>query len=560
MSPSDGPAFPRLPFVAAVIVTVIAVLGVRLAYLGTVASASAPGGTPRFPLHAQRGSIWDRSGDLVAAERYTFAVFAAPYEILDASVFSGIVAPHLGRDRAEIAALVTDRTQRWVSLDAEVPMATARTLRDLQITGLHLQRRARRAYPLGDEAAHITGFVDAEGHSHYGLEAWYDDFLRGREGSYAGNFGSDPRAFRAPVDGSDLILTIDRGIQRAAARALRDAVAAETATGGSAIVLDARTGAVLASTSVPTYDPADYAAADPEWYRDPVVAALYEPGSVLKAVTVSAAIDRGAVPIGWTYEDEGSISVNGMVIMNWDGLPHGTATLTDLLQQSLNVGAVRVAQALGPDRFYDALAAFGFGALTGVDLASESPGIVAWPDADETWFEGNLATNSFGQGIAATPLQMAAAMAAIANDGRLMRPYLVSEIVSADGQVRHIRPQPVRDVIAPETARRTRRMLADVVSGRVTQAAIPGYTVAGKTGTSQIPTEDGYEEHDTIASFVGMVPADDPRLVILVKVDRPDSVRGSDAAAPVFRTIARVTLETLGIPPDQPGALDGGAP
>jgi cell division protein FtsI/penicillin-binding protein 2 len=552
LSSVDGPAFPRLPAVAVVLVTVIAVLAVRLVYLGTIAASEMPADTPKFSLHAQRGSMWDRSGNVLATERYAFDVYVAPNEVNDGAGFAASVAPVLGRDVADIEAAVADHSLRWVSLEREVPMATARVLRELGLTGLHLQRNARRAYPLGADAAHLTGFVDIDGNSHYGLEEWYEDYLRGRPGNYAGNFGSDPRAFRAPVDGSDLILSIDRTIQVAAAKLLREAVERESATGGAAIVVDPGTGEILASASVPSYDPTDYAHADPEWYRDPAVSALYEPGSVMKAVTVAAALDRGAVPPGWTYHDEASIEVAGLEISNWDRAAHGTVTLTDLLRLSLNVGAVHVAQALGADRFYEALAEFGFGSATGVDLAEEAVGIVRWPDSEANWFEGYLATNSFGQGIATTPMQVVTAIAAIANEGLLMRPHLVSEVIAADGSVRRVRPQPVRQVISAQTAHQTIRMLEEVVSGKVEQANVPGYSVAGKTGTSEIPTADGYEKHATIASFVGIVPSSRPRLVILVKLDRPDSARGSEAAAPVFREIAQVALDVLEIPPDQP--------
>ncbi|MFN2114521.1 MAG: peptidoglycan D,D-transpeptidase FtsI family protein, partial [Anaerolineae bacterium] len=292
----------------------------------------------------------------------------------------------------------------------------------------------------------------------------------------------------------------------------------------------------------------------------PAVSALYEPGSVLKAMTDDSALDASVVEPGWSYEDEGTITVDGLLISNWDGLPHGTTTLTKLLQYSLNVGAVHVAQEMGPDLFYSYLAAFGFGATTGVDLANEAEGLVKWPDATSDWYHGNLATNSFGQGIAATPLQVTAAMAAIANDGRLMRPHSVAAVIDSSGAIEPIRPQPVRQVVSANTARRVREMLAEVVSGRVTQAAIPGYSVGGKTGTSQIPTADGYEDEDTIASFGGFVPVQQPRLVILVKIDRPDSVRGGQAAAPVFKAVARVALEVLDIQPDQPIDLAGGQP
>jgi cell division protein FtsI/penicillin-binding protein 2 len=274
---------------------------------------------------------------------------------------------------------------------------------------------------------------------------------------------------------------------------------------------------------------------------------------------MAAALDAGITSPGATYIDEGSIDVDGAPIYNWDHLPHGEVTMTQVLEKSLNVGAVHLALGLGAGRFYGYLQAFGLGAPTGVDLEGEVGGILHVPGAGEAGADGTLARASFGQAMAATPLQVASAMGAVANDGLLMMPHVVGATIPASGEAQSVAPRPLRQVVRPDTARALRLMLESVVSGHVTAAAIPGYRVGGKTGTSQIPLpeEGAYDEEKTIASFCGFLPVEQPRLLILVKVDRPNAPRGSDVAAPVFRQVAEAAIAALDIPPDNPAALLG---
>jgi cell division protein FtsI (penicillin-binding protein 3) len=552
--------YPRLAAVGAAVATVVVVLALRLVDLGVLRAHTASADAITFPVDTSRGAIWDRHGALVALERYTYRASAAPREVTDPVTFAAGVAPLLGLPEAEVldSASNTDRT--WVELAAGVSVPTTRALEGLKLDGLHLERVPERAYPLDETAAHLVGFVNREGKSFYGVEEQHDDVLRGTPGAIVGRFGSDPRAYRAPRDGDALILTIDRDIQVAAYELLRAAVEAQSADGGTVIVLAPDTGAILASASVPSYDPNHFAEADPGTFPDPAVSAVYEPGSVIKALTMAAALDAGLVTPESTYEDTGAVDVAGMHIANWDNLAHGTTTMTELLQHSLNVGAVHVAALLGSDRFYRALAAFGLGAPTGVDLAGEVAGTVHDPALESDWYEGNLASNSFGQGMDATPLQVAAAISAIANDGRLMRPYVVAARVRPDGEVVSTAPQLMRQVVSPGTARTVRGMLQEVVRGKVTQAAVPGHSVGGKTGTSQVPVPGGYDPRATIASFAGFLPVDHPRVVILVKIDHPDAVRGSEVAAPVFAQVARAVIDALDIPSDEPVRRAGDGP
>lgn len=553
MIASRGTAYPRIAVTAIVLGTGLAILGARLVWLGTVAAQGKDLSSPEQSIPAPRGTLWDRRGMVLATENYAYDVAAVPRNVPDQTAFAQQVGPLLSLDPAKVLATMQQYGPHWAILAHGLTKAQADALTELEIAGLEVAKQPQRAYPLGPAAAHITGFWNPfDVKAYYGIESRYDRELRGRPGAITGNMGTDPRSFRPARRGNDLVLTLDRDIQLAATKALETVMREEAAAGATVIVLEPATGAILANVSLPSYDPNRYAESDPAHFSDPATAMVYEPGSVIKAYTMAAAIDAGLTSPGATYEDEGSIDVDGAPIYNWDHIPHGTTSMTDLLSKSLNVGAVHLGLGLGPDRFYRYLTDFGFGNPTGVDLEGEVAGLMHIPGDGSQWSEGVLARNSFGQAMASTPMQVAAAMGAIANDGMLMVPHFVGARVLADGTHEPVRPQQVRQVVRPETARTVRKMLHDVVTGHVTQAAVPGYSVGGKTGTSQIPIAGGYDEDKTIASFCGFLPVDAPRVVILVKVDRPTAPLGSEVAAPVFRQVAEAVISALDIPQDQP--------
>jgi cell division protein FtsI/penicillin-binding protein 2 len=447
----------------------------------------------------------------------------------------------------EIWDQIRDPERRYALLATEVPPETGEAIAALSLRGIYLEPQPRRWYPNGPLAGHMLGFVNRENVAVYGVEAYYDEELRGRKGSQF----SDGLEYRLipPRDGYDVVLTIDRAVQSMVEERLAAAVARYEATGGDVVVVDPRTGAILAMASYPPFDPNEYASTPPERWANPAIAIVHEPGSVVKVLTMAAGLQAGVVTPESTYEDVGTIEYGGIQISNWDRKSHGVTSMTRLLQLSLNVGAVHIADALGRERFYDFMRKFGFGEPTGIDLAGEVGGILRTPD-DPGWYPADLATNSFGQGVAVTPLQITMAVAALANGGVLMRPYVVDRIVDGEVVIRKARPQPVRRVVSEAVADAVSEMMVAVVEGRVTNAMVPGYTVAGKTATAQIPTPDGYEKHGTIASFVGFVPADEPRFVMLVKIDRPNRPRGSESAAPAFAEIAAELVRLLDIPPD----------
>ncbi len=435
----------------------------------------------------------------------------------------------------------------------------ALAVRRLGLDGVRLVPDGRRIYPEGSLAAQLIGVVGRDGAGLSGLEADLDAFLRGHPGrmswerdtSGQGMFWSGWQEVPASA-GADVVLTIDRYLQRVVEQALDQAIKEHRARGGTVVVMDARTGAILALASRPTFDLTSPDFQDPQQvalFRNPAVTDPYEPGSVFKVITAAAAIDSGVATPNTYWYDSGVAVVGNARIYNWDFSANGPQTVTQMLTKSLNTGAVWLAQRLGAQRFYDYVHRFGFGEPTGIGLGGEAAGQVRWP-GDPQWSEMDLATNSFGQGISVTPIQMAAALAAIANEGKLMRPYVVKAIVTPEG-VRETQPQVVRQAISPEAARTVLEMMGAVAEKIPSSLLnVPGYRVGGKTGTANLVANGTYKPDAYISSFAGIVPLDDPRLVVLVKIDEPQDVPwGTVVAAPVFAQVAREAMVYYRVPP-----------
>lgn len=509
---------------------------------------------PTPTLKAGRGAIYDRTGRLLAADVANNILVAYPKDIKDPADLASRLARMLGRPEAELRpALEGKQGKSYVRVARNLPDTTVKALEKAidkrELVGVNIEREAQRTYPMGTLAAHILGFVGGDRRGHYGVEQNYDDALRGEEGTWGAPVLIDPSRYQSPRDGFDLVLTIDANIQRIVERELSKAIEAQDAEGGTAIVMDPRTGAILAMASVPTYDPNLYGAAPNDRYVNPAISRLYEPGSVLKAMTLSAALEEGVATLDTTYNDVGYIKVNGFTIWDWDRVAHGKVDMRTMMRLSLNVGTVYLSQWLGAEKFYFHIRNFGFGSRTGIDLAGEEVGIIN-DQRTKNWNELSLATNSFGQGLASTPIQVVSAMAAIANGGNLMQPYVLHQLRQGDKVVKETRPIVLRRVVSPQTVPAVREALVGVVEHAV-RAGVPGYTIGGKTGSSQIPVEGGYDPDMTIASFVGFGPVHDPRFVILVKVDKPVHRQlGSEVAAPFFGALARQLFDYLDIPPD----------
>lgn len=539
----------RLVMLATLLVAAAFLIIARLAYWQVIAEDEvlAETSSPAQTLVPRRGAILDQRGYPLAVELYTYTISASPNQISDPAETARQLARWLDLPMEDIWNAIRDPEQKYALLARNVDIATGEAIAALELSGIELSIEPQRSYPNGSLAGHLFGFVNQEGVASFGLEEYYDRQLRGRKGTWGGV--ALQRQWVPAHDGYDLVLTIDRVIQAMVEEKLAAAIERFSATGGTIVVMDPATGAILAMASYPFFDPNRYATTPEDRWANPAIQVQYEPGSVIKVLTLAAGLDAGVITPDSTYQDVGTIEYGGARISNWDKIAHGTTTMKRMLQLSLNLGAVHIADALGRDRFYDYMQAFGMGQPTGIDLAGESPGLLRTP-RQSAWFPADLATNSFGQGMATTPLQVTTAVAAIANGGKLMRPYVVDRIMDGKRVVHQTEPMVVRQVVSQQVARETTELMVAVVEGDVEEAILPGYTVAGKTGTAQIPTPDGYDPVDTIASFVGFVPAYDPQFVMLVKLDRPNKHRGAWTAAPLFREVAVELVRLLGIPPD----------
>jgi cell division protein FtsI/penicillin-binding protein 2 len=443
-----------------------------------------------------------------------------------------------------------------VPIASGVSQPVGESLIEWDIVGIKAEQRTKRMYPDGKLAAHILGFVNDNGYGFYGVEGYYDTMLRGTPGYQRGErspFGEfiplGASHFVPPVSGPSLYLTVERGVQSFIEVEIERSVIKYQAQRGSIVVMNPKTGAILGIANYPSYDPNNYSLSNERLFADPVVSEQYEPGSVFKIITMAAGLDANVVLPEMTIYDGGAIEVGGRIIYNWDRKSHDMVNMTDILAKSLNVGIAQVAVALGKERFYTYVKRFGFGRLVEVDLGSEGPGTLKTPK-DSTWHESDLGANSFGQGIAATPIQIASGIAAIANKGLLMKPYVVQRIVDQERDV-EVKPIVVRRAVSEKTALTLTDMLVNALEQSDSEARLPGYRVAGKTGTAEIPIPGGYHPTLTLASFVGYLPADDPEVVILVIIDRPTTSRwGSETASPTFRRVAEQLVVLLNIPPD----------
>ncbi|MFN2290435.1 MAG: peptidoglycan D,D-transpeptidase FtsI family protein [Anaerolineae bacterium] len=508
-----------------------------------------------------RGFVADANGHILALDTIEWKVSASPPLVIHPDEIAGRFAELLGLPRDEVYAKLTSEGP-WVQLAAGVDYEAGEEILALDEPGITCLPEHRRFYPEGELFAHVIGIVNNTGDGFYGVEGYHNQMLRGDAGyrrveqnPVGQELPFSPLEAEAPEPGTSLILTIDRNIQYIAEQELLKGLDEYGAESGTVLIMDPQSGSILALVSQPSYDPNDFAEAELRLLPDPTVSKMWEPGSIFKIITWAAGLDSGTISPGTTFYDDGALEVGGRVIRNWDRQGHGLVTMQDGLVQSLNTVAAFISTSTGKDQFYTYLRRFGFGTLTQVDLASEGPGMMKLP-GDSNWFPSELGTNSFGQGVAVTPMQMIVAASAVANKGMLMKPHIVGEMITKnrEGTVRRIRVDPmmVRWAISQETAQTMTQMLVQVVEKGATQAQIPGYRVAGKTGTAQIPTPYGYHPSDTIGSFVGYVPADDPQFIVLVKLDKPTaSPWGSQTAAPTFRAIAERLLVYMQIPPDE---------
>ena len=518
--------------------------------------------TRRIDLPPGRGRVWDQNGHLLVGNLVYYDISAEPALIRKPGDVANALAPLLDMDTDELSRTLSSDIS-WVPLKSAVPQEVRDRIVQEKLAHVVVEPVWRRTYPERALVAHVLGFVNAENRGYYGVEGYFDAELRGHAGSrvYQQDGWSQviPLELAAEIPsqpGVDLVLTLDRTIQALVEAELMRALQETGAKKGTIIVMDPRSGAILALAAAPAYDPNRYwAVTDARLFANPVISGQYEPGSVFKVLTVAAALESGLVSPDTVFYDEGYVEVGGQLIRNATGKVYGPVTLTEVLVYSLNVEVAKISTMLGPERFYPGIRAFGIGRRTGVDLEGEIIGELRVP-GDWQWHESDLATNAFGQGLAVTPLQMITAVAAIANDGLLMQPHVVAEKVGADGSVVRAQPASTGRAVSSETAHLVVEMMTQTVEHGIKRAQVPGYRIAGKTGTAQIPTPFGYDEEKTIASFVGFAPVDDPQVIVLVRLDEPTSSEwGSQTAAPAFARLAERLFVLLKIPPDDVRAV-----
>ena len=520
--------------------------------------------------YPDRGEIYDRTGHLLAGNKSVYEIGVDLNTVKDANAIAGAVSVELGMEYSQVLDSIQNPPEglSYIVIADFVELQKALRLKDLKVklqdeaeqgtlgglTGLEFKSHPQRSYPENSLGSNIIGFVNREGRGYFGVEEKYDTLLAGNPVQVL--VPTDPNKAseiaRVP-DGTTLVLTINRDLQAASEKILDDSLAKYGAISGTIVVMDPRNGELLAMASTPRMDLNQFweygTVYDNASDYNRAISMPYEPGSVVKILTMAAALDSGTVTPGTTYLDTGSILVGGALIQNWDQAPWGVQDMTGCLQHSLNVCMATLSTSMGAGTFYTYMDKFGLGHLTGVDLAGEAAGRLKIP-GDSDWYAVDLGTNAFGQGVASTPVQIMMAASAIANDGRTVTPHALYAMVR-DGRQYNVPAQFAGSPITEQTANTLSEMLAVSLESEGSLALVPGYRVAGKTGTAQIPVNGFYDDTATNASFIGWGPVDDPQFMIYVWLERPEvSIWGSETAAPVFAEIAEKTVILLDIPPD----------
>ncbi len=538
----------------------------------------------QWTIYPARGLIFDRKGQLLAGNQLVYEVGVDYKSVNDPQTIALTANVFLGLDYYKVKVTVENPpspNQVYLPLDKRVDKEKIDRLeayltpsdRDdkqvkqekyrlqSKISGLEFLPYLERVYPEKSTASNILGYVGHEDDGTpigvFGVEGKYDNVLAGLPIKlWVPNEPRMVKEFPDIPEGTSLVLTIDREVQAAVEKVLDRAVEQSGSDSGTIVVLDPKTGEILAMANTPRIDISHY------WdFNDMMnkknfifnrgVSATYEPGSVFKVLTMASAFDKGVVNNETTYLDRGVIDVGGVTIYNWDRAGHGKQTMQGCLQYSLNVCLAWVATQLGAKDFYSYMQSFGIGHTTGVDMAGEMSGILKLP-GDANWTEADLGTNSFGQGVSATPLQMASAISALANDGKIMTPHIVRAIIK-DGQEYFIEPSVSAMPISAKTARTVSEILARSLEAEASDALVEGYRIAGKTGTAEIPVPGvGYTSGETNTSFVGWGPLDDPRFLVYIWLEKPStSIWGSEVAAPVFPKVVEQLVLLMNIPPDR---------
>lgn len=518
---------------------------------------------------AKRGLIYVK--DKETNELYPLAsnmaldmVFVVPKDLEEKEESINKISEILKKDKNEILDLMS-KSEIYVPLKRRLTKEESEAIKNLNKKGIHLKKEEWRFYPENSLASQILGYVNDEGDGQYGIEEFLNNDLRGTPGIYKAESDSMGRkiAFGRDIskpaeDGKSIVLTINRDIQFEAERILNEGVKKFGAEGGSLMVMNPKTGKVLAMSNNPSFNPNDYKnEKNYSAFKNKAVLDIYEPGSIMKVITMAAGLDSGKVEPDTKYIDTGSVVLNGHKIMNATKKTYGERDMNFVLQESLNTGIVNVLQKIGKSSFFDYLKKFGFGERTGIQVNGEGEGKVLW-DVDK---EHTVATMSFGQSISTTPIQMLSSFSSIANGGVMMRPQLIEKIIDKNGKEEEIQSEEVRRVLTEPVSTKLSTMLVNVVEkGHGYQAKIKGYKIAGKTGTAQVPLKNGkgYDPKRNIGSFVGFAPAFSPEFVVMAKVDSPKGVQWAEStAAPLVGEMLDFLLKYYQIPPTEMKEIGG---
>jgi cell division protein FtsI/penicillin-binding protein 2 len=518
-------------------------------------------------LPSDRGEIFlSDANDLypVAVNREYFLAYAVPADVRDRAQTVRHLESALSLDSSFILEKLSKENDPFEILKRRLSDEEVSRMRELNLEGVSLLPETYRYYPGEHLAAQTVGFVGMKEDAfagRYGVEASFETSLKGEHGSLSNERDASGRwiplsgkIFAPPEHGANIVLTLERVIQYEVEKILKEAVEGFHADGGTILVLEPKTGSILALASFPNFNPNEYSKVEnPESFLNPAVSLSYEPGSIMKPVTMAIGIEDGKVNAATEYVDTGMVKEGGYVIKNAEEKVYGRSSMTRVLEESINTGVIFVERQVGNERFREYLKRFGFGEKTGVALPAEAAGNIK--NLANTKRSIEFYTASFGQGITATPLQMVNAYAAIANGGVLMKPRIVRRMILSDGRVEEVAPEEIRSVVSEGTARAMGAMLRNVVvNGHGKRADVPGYEVVGKTGTAQVAKrgEKGYEEGMNIGSFVGYAPLSDPKFAVLVKIDNPkDVVWAESSAAPTFGKVMKFLLEYARIEPTE---------
>ena len=551
----------RLIFVSSLLLLFAVSLIARLANLQITQHKTLLAKSEKQPHHGNlktyfgRGTIFDRNGNELATNLVVESVFVVPQEVRDRKYTSKVLASALSQNYDRVYKEVSSKKQfAWIKRKASTDEIIH--LKKSALSGVRFRSEQKRFYPKRELAANVIGFVGTDDYGLAGIEHTYQEELKGvvysqpiEQDGRGRNIQSLASLSRSNLGNYDLMLTLDEVIQFTTEYYLKKQVERYKADSGMAVVMNPNSGEIYAMANVPQFNPNNYNKFTPETRKNNTVVSAYEPGSIFKPIVAAAALDKGiAQPQDKFFCEDGSFKIGGRSIGEASGHKYGSLSMQEIIAKSSNIGAIKIAQKLGKDSFYEYIRKFGFGEKTNIQLPGVASGLL---DKRKNWNEHSLASISFGQDIAVTPLQMVVALSAIANGGTLMEPHIAKALMRDGKIIKEIKPKKIRRVISKKTSRQMMEILKFVVeNGTGKKAAIDGFEVAGKTGTAQkyIRENKSYSKTEFISSFIGYAPADDPRLAILVMIDNPKGRHwGGVVAAPVFVKIAEKSLRHLNV-------------